>query len=502
MKILFVLILLYLLPVAAGTSDACQFLKVDLSKLEKEYQHYSAAVTMLKEVRSSYLPDDSQFVGFTPGGQVVYILSKSRWTFKTIYDNETYTGLEKICTEMGGLPNKFGANDLYHVFNFTATYGYENEGQVLAVRSFREGHVVWMDGSTCFLQTSMNSWIDTPQKRDDLRFIGYRLSWDGVIIKETPIRLVPPPYTIIDMPLLCMIPNKITVKMAKLHRRIARSMDYKFHEYNSTLQSFSKLLDSVRAHHLITSDIADSCPDLDLVNLQWPSLLTSSPTWPYNKGVHVQSALLDKWEVLNKSLEALPSVLRTAKKLIALGTLVPDRNKIFSYLFTHSYLQNLRNGGIYEIFWMTVLATGLLGILGCIFCLAKLFCRPCNYSSLICSKCRKPPNPCSLCLTCCRKGRGSFPEPDSEDDMAGQLDPVDYGLPLGRLNPRVRSNNVFLRPRPVQMGQQEAPIFHRQALATALPAMASSAALVPNHYLGSQAARRPFAVRLLSTPES
>ena len=278
MKILFVLILLYLLPVAAGTSDACQFLKVDLSKLEKEYQHYSAAVTMLKEVRSSYLPDDSQFVGFTPGGQVVYILSKSSWKFKTIYDNETYTGLEKICTEMGGLPNKFGANDLYHVFNFTATYGYENEGQVLAVRSFREGHVVWMDGSTCFLQTSMSSWIDTSQKRDDLRFIGYRLSWDGVIIKETPIRLVPPPYTIIDMPLLCMIPNKITVKMAKLHRRIARFMDYKFHEYNSTIQNFSKLLDSIRAHHLITSDIADSCPDLDLVNLQWPSLLTSSPT--------------------------------------------------------------------------------------------------------------------------------------------------------------------------------------------------------------------------------
>ena len=86
--------------------------------------------------------------------------------------------------------------------------------------------------------------------------------------------------------------------------------------------------------------------------------------------------------------------------------------------------------------------------------------------------------------------------------MAGQLDQVDYGIPLGRLNPRVRSNNVFLRPRPVQMGQQQAPILHQQALATALPAMASSAALVPNHYLGSQAARRPFAVRLLSTPES
>ena len=84
--------------------------------------------------------------------------------------------------------------------------------------------------------------------------------------------------------------------------------------------------------------------------------------------------------------------------------------------------------------------------------------------------------------------------------MAGQQDNTDYGLPLGRLNPRVHSNNVFLRPRSVQMGQQQAPIF-QQDLATALPDLGSSATLVSNHFLGRQHPRRPFAVRLLSTPD-
>ena len=73
--------------------------------------------------------------------------------------------------------------------------------------------------------------------------------------------------------------TKTAVAVAIPDKRIARFMDHKFREYNSTLKHFSKLLDSVRAHNLITSDIAESCPDLDMVNLQWPTLIKSYPDY-------------------------------------------------------------------------------------------------------------------------------------------------------------------------------------------------------------------------------
>ena len=491
LKLLFLFILIYFLPTVRGDGEKCDFLRFDVPKLEQQYNEYAGLVGLLQKIKKDYLPDESQFIAFTLARKLTYIISPGRWPYDDLPANQTYVNSERICTERGGTAIQFASNQQYGVYNFTKQYGFHDQGVMLSIKSFRQGHVAWADGTTSFLSKLLKDQTDTPAKREALRYLGYFLSWDGSATTATT-RVLPSPYTLAGqageyIPFVCMVENSVTVELAQLEWNIARSMVKEHEEFNTSLHVFSELVASAKDHNLNVTELSPTCPDVVLLNLHWPKLLGEGETWPYDKDIYIQMALLHKWKLIQHAMELLPSALKNADKILSYGKLIPARHGILGYLFSKQFNTNLEAGGIFEIFALSAVIAASIITLTCIGLLVRLIFRPSQTCSLLCSQCRRPPNPCSFCYGWYRRIRQH--QEDGDDEMEAESH-GNYGIPLARLDPVVRSNNVFLRPRmsSVSMGNTTAPILQDRAIEHLVSDLPRGRTVAP---------RRTFAVQLV-----
>ena len=146
----------------------------------------------LREIRKTFPTDSQAHFGFTEGGRSAFILRES-WPYHTFTNTFTYVEMEEVCTKFGATPNSFDPPQLWGMFNFSSRYEFPANSQVLSVRSLAEDYVTWADGTPCHLDLS--SWINTPAKRKELRYICYQIQKVGDVVSNKEMRLIPTPYT-------------------------------------------------------------------------------------------------------------------------------------------------------------------------------------------------------------------------------------------------------------------------------------------------------------------